>query len=195
MTTSEIFLIGLSVLNLIVLILILIKVFSNIQRGVSHIKAGFGDLMRSTADEFQRSRNDNIAFQNIMRESQTALQKQMYDFTNEFTRQISEAQNQFEKMFCKAGRRGKANLRHYADLSKLLSNSREYQRKEHRAERKAGKDGGSRHSQNAGEQRAKARGNENDSGRKLSQTLTTRLDSSFKTVSSSLKMCISPLAR
>ena len=65
MTTSEIFLIGLSVLNLIVLILILIKVFSKTSNAeYLTLKQALEHLMRSTADEFQRSRNDNI-LQNI----------------------------------------------------------------------------------------------------------------------------------
>jgi len=190
MTTSEIFLIGLSVLNLIVLILILIKVFSKTSNAeYLTLKQALEHLMRSTADEFQRSRNDNIAFQNIMRESQTALQKQMYDFTNEFTRQISEAQNQFEKnVLVKLGDAEKANLRHYADLSKLLSNSLENIREKNieQNEKQAKMvEAAILRMQESNEQKLEAMRMTVDE--KLSQTLTTRLDSSFKTVSEQLE--------
>ena len=190
MTTSEIFLIGLSVLNLIVLILILIKVFSKTSNAeYLTLKQALEHLMRSTADEFQRSRNDNIAFQNIMRESQTALQKQMYDFTNEFTRQISEAQNQFEKnVLVKLGDAEKANLRHYADLSKLLSNSLENIREKNieQNEKQAKMvEAAILRMQESNEQKLEAMRTTVDE--KLSQTLTTRLDSSFKTVSEQLE--------
>ena len=145
--------------------------------------------MRSTADEFQRSRNDNIAFQNIMRESQTALQKQMYDFTNEFTRQISEAQNQFEKnVLVKLGDAEKANLRHYAELSKLLSNSQENIREKNidQNEKQAKmEEAAILRMQESNEQKLEAMRMTVDE--KLSQTLTTRLDSSFKTVSEQLE--------
>ena len=190
MTTSEIFLIGLSVLNLIVLILILIKVFSKTSNAeYLTLKQALEHLMRSTADEFQRSRNDNIAFQNIMRESQTALQKQMYDFTNEFTRQISEAQNQFEKnVLVKLGDAEKANLRHYAALSKLLSNSlgnigeKNIEQNEKQAKMV---EAAILRMQESNEQKLEAMRMTVDE--KLSQTLTTRLDSSFKTVSEQLE--------
>jgi len=173
-----------------VLILILIKVFSKTSNAeYLTLKQALEHLMRSTADEFQRSRNDNIAFQNIMRESQTALQKQMYDFTNEFTRQISEAQNQFEKnVLVKLGDAEKANLRHYADLSKLLSNSLENIREKNieQNEKQAKMvEAAILRMQESNEQKLEAMRMTVDE--KLSQTLTTRLDSSFKTVSEQLE--------
>ena len=127
MGAFEIILLVLCGINLLVALIILLKSNSRSDSAeLEKLKLSMDNLIRSTADEFQRSRNDNIAFQNAMRDSQAALQKQLFDFTSEFNRQTTEYQSRFVKeVSVKLQDAEKANFQHFTDLSKLLANSLE----------------------------------------------------------------------
>ncbi|MGI6772355.1 MAG: DNA recombination protein RmuC [Acutalibacteraceae bacterium] len=190
MGAFEIILLVLCGINLLVALIILLKSNSRSDSAeLEKLKLSMDNLIRSTADEFQRSRNDNIAFQNAMRDSQAALQKQLFDFTSEFNRQTTEYQSRFVKeVSVKLQDAEKANFQHFTDLSKLLANSLENIREKNiEQNEKQAKlvEAAITRMQESNEQKLEAMRLTVDE--KLNQTLTTRLDSSFKTVSEQLE--------